>query len=198
MENEKILGLYGGTFDPPHIAHISLAKAFLKEFEGASLTVMPCLIPPHKQRLGGADGKARLEMARLAFKGIARVSDFEISKKRTSYTYLTVKHLMRRYPSRKICIIMGQDNLEILEKWREYRFLIEHCMFAVALRGGEVITPAVERLRGEYGAEIHLLAMERLDVSSTEIRRLLKENKSTEGLLPDGVEEYIKREGLYL
>ncbi len=197
MEN-KIIGLYGGTFDPPHLAHVALAKAFLQSFDGARLTVMPCLIPPHKIReAGGADGTHRLEMARLAFEGLGEVSDYELTREGTSYTYLTVMHLQKLYPQHKICIIMGQDNLEIMTKWREYEFLLKNCCFAVALRGDEAISPTVDTLRRDYGAEIHLLPMEKADVSSTEIRRRLRTGEDAEKLLPAKVYNYIKREGLY-
>lgn len=199
MEEKKLLGLYGGTFDPPHLAHVALASTFAQSFKGAKLVVMPCLIPPHKTRAaGGADGKHRLAMARLAFEGIAGVSDYELNKKRTSYTYLTVKHLQRQYPDYKICLIMGQDNLEIIEKWREHIFLLENCSFAVALRGDEAISPKIEVLRRDYGAEIYLLPMKKQDVSSTEIRKRINNGENAEDLLPTAVSEYIKREGLYL
>lgn len=195
----KILGLYGGTFDPPHKAHISLAKAFLKAFPKASLIVMPCRIPPHKTRdKKGADGKSRLEMARIAFENFGEVSSYELEKEGTSYTYLTVMHLQSLYPHRKICLIMGQDNLEIIEKWREYEYLLSHCAFAVSVRGGEAISPVIEELREKYCADITLLPMEREDVSSTQIREALRNGKSAKSLVTKEVYEYIKREGLYL
>lgn len=199
MEKEKLLGLYGGTFDPPHAAHRALAETFIKSFPFARLMVMPCLIPPHKiKAAGGANGEDRLAMAKLAFGDIATVSNYELGKKRTSYTHFTVKHLKRKYPKCKICLIMGQDNLEIIEKWKEYLYLLENCAFAVALRGDEEISPQIEYLRRRYKAEIYLLPMEKQDVSSTEIRKRLKTGEDTEGLLPAAVYEYIKREGLYL
>ncbi len=198
MENEKLLGLYGGTFDPPHKAHLALAKTFTQSAEGARLIVMPCLIPPHKTKAaGGADAADRLAMAKLCFEGVAEVSDYELNKKRTSYTHFTVKHLKRKYPKYKICLIMGQDNLEIIEKWKEYLYLLENCAFAVALRGDEEISPKIDYLRQRYKAEIYLLPMEKQNISSTEIRRRLIAGESTEGLLTDEVYDYIKREGLY-
>ena len=198
MEKEKLLGLYGGTFDPPHKAHLALAKSFAASFKDARLLVMPCLIPPHKTKAaGGADSHDRFEMCKLCFEGVGEVCDYELKKKRTSYTHFTVKHLKRRYPKHKICLIMGQDNLEIIEKWKEYLYLLENCAFAVALRGDEAISPKIDYLRQRYNAEIYLLPMEKQDVSSTEIRDILKSGEDTGRLLTDSVYEYIKREGLY-
>lgn len=197
---KELIGLYGGTFDPPHKAHLLLARAFLKRFESSRLIVMPCLVPPHKERLGGANGKQRLEMARLCFGGTERVSvsDYELNNPRTSYTYLTVKHLMEENPGCRICLIMGQDNLMIMEKWKEYRFLLDNCTLAVAVRGGEPINDAVESLKEKYGAEIHLLEMERSPLSSTEIRRLIARDEDVSKHITKDVYKYIKREGLYL
>lgn len=196
---KDMIGLYGGTFDPPHLAHISVAKAFLKAFPTARLIVMPCLIPPHKTRLGGADDRQRLEMARICFEGLERttVSDFELKQNRTSYTYLTVMALREQFPDRRICLIMGQDNLDIFEKWREYRYLLENCTIAAAVRGKAEISPAIDRLRSEHGADIRLLPMKRQDISSTEIREGIAQGKGRRFLTKE-VYEYIKKEGLYL
>lgn len=196
---EKLLGLYGGTFDPPHNAHLMMAEAFLKQFEGSSLVVMPCLIPPHKQRQGGATAEKRLEMLRLCFGDMAgvSVSNFELKNDRTSYTYLTVQHLMEEYPDSKICLIMGQDNLMIMEKWKEYRFLLENCVLVTTLRGDEPIDDAIEHLRHSYGADIRILNMEKTPLSSTAVREKLEKGEDVGGMIPGRVYEYIKREGLY-
>lgn len=200
MEKKGLLGLYGGTFDPPHRAHLALAKAFTAAFPEAELLIMPCLIPPHKVReAGAASGEDRLAMARLAFDGLERtsVSDYELRAEGTSYTYLTVQHLKEQYPNKRLCLIMGQDNLAIMEKWREYRYLLDNCALAVAVRGDEPIVGDVERLRQSYGAEIHILTMERDDVSSTEVRRLIREGAGAEEYLRGAVLDYIMGRGLY-
>lgn len=197
---DKLLGLYGGTFDPPHKAHIEVARAFLNGFAGASLTVMPCLIPPHKTRdTGGADAKHRLEMTRLCFGGIegVTVSDYELCRDGTSYTYLTVKHLMAENPNARVCLIMGQDNLLILEKWKEYRFLLDNCTVAVAVRGGEPLSPAVAELRSKYGADIRILNMQSYPLSSTAVRRAVSLGLPYGNGVTQEVAEYIKSEGLY-
>ncbi len=200
MEQKRLLGLYGGTFDPPHRAHVALAKAFTDAFPEAELLIMPCLIPPHKVReAGAAEGEDRLAMARLAFGELERtgVSDYELRSEGTSYTYLTVKHLKEQYPQRRLCLIMGQDNLAIMEKWREYRYLLANCSLAVAVRGDEPISGDVERLREAYGADIHLLNMEKDEVSSTTVRRIIREGGNPEEYLKGTVLDYIRSHRLY-
>ncbi len=197
---DNIIGLYGGTFDPPHLAHLSVAKAFLSQFDRASLVIMPCLIPPHKTRkTGGAEAIQRLAMARACFGSLPRtsVSDFEITKEGTSYTYLTVQHLLETNGDAKICLIMGQDNLEIMESWREYRYLLDTCIIAVALRGDEEISPVVESLRAKYGADIRVLHTEKSPLSSTAIRRLVRFGLPFDRAVTKEVRDCIIGEGLY-
>lgn len=197
---DKLLGLYGGTFDPPHKAHLEVANAFLNGFEGASLTVMPCLIPPHKMRdTGGANEHHRLNMTKLCFgslKGV-NVSDYELKSGGTSYTYLTVNHLQEENPKAKICLVMGQDNLLIIEKWREYRYLLDNCVIAVAVRGGEPLSPMVQALGDKYGADIRILNMDSFPLSSTAVRRAVRLGLPFGDMVTNGVEAYIKSEGLY-
>lgn len=197
---EKIVGLYGGTFDPPHLAHLGVARAFLKEFPQARLVIMPCLIPPHKTRkTGGAEADQRLEMSRACFGALPRTSvdDYELTKEGTSYTYLTVNHLQDLYGDARICIVMGQDNLEIMESWREYRYLLDTCIIAVAVRGDEALSPIIDGLREKYGADIRILHTEKSPLSSTEVRRLVSLGLPCDHAVTKEVANYISREGLY-
>lgn len=197
---EKMIGLYGGTFDPPHLAHLGVAKAFLKAYPEAELVVMPCLIPPHKARsTGGADGESRLSMARLCFGSLPRttVSDYEIRKEGVSYTYLTVRHLLENTKGAKVCLIMGQDNLEIMESWREYEYLLKGCAIAVALRGDEPLSPVVDKLRSKYGADIRLLRTEKSPLSSTAIRRMAALGLPYRHTVTGEVADHMASKGLY-
>lgn len=197
---ENIIGLYGGTFDPPHLAHLGVARAFLKSFPNSRLVVMPCLIPPHKTRsTGGADEKSRLDMARLCFGSLPRttVSDYELKREGVSYTYLTVRHLLEENQGARICLVMGQDNLEIMEKWKEYRYLLDNCVLAVAVRGDEALSPIMDRLRHEYGADIRLLHTEKSPLSSTDIRRLAGLGLSYGDAVTREVADYMASNCLY-
>ncbi len=198
---EKLIGLYGGTFDPPHNAHFAVAQSFVSSFPHSSLTVMPCFVPPHKAvARGGASPEARLEMARLCFERLPRtsVSDMELSAGGTSYTYLTVQRLMRLYPESKVCLLMGYDNLEIFEKWRNFRFLLENCKLAVVGRGSMEAEEKAAFFRKEYGADITVLPMELSALSSTAIRGSLAEGVLPEEALSRPVCDYIESRGLYM
>lgn len=197
---EKIIGLYGGTFDPPHLAHLGVAAAFLDAFPDSRLVVMPCLIPPHKTRMsGGADGESRLAMSRLCFGSLPRVtvSDYELKAEGVSYTYLTVRHLLQTEDGVRVCLIMGQDNLEIMESWREYRYLLDNCIIAVALRGDEPLNPVIDKLRGQYGADIRVLHTEKSPLSSTEIRRLKGLGLPYRHTVTGEVADYMENKHLY-
>ncbi len=197
---ERLLGLYGGTFDPPHRAHAEVARCFLAENPGARLIVMPCFMPPHKTRSEGcAPAEDRLAMARLCFGGLKDtfVSDFELKQGGTSYTFRTVKHLQTENPGEKICLIMGQDNLLIIEKWREYRYLLENFVIFAAVRGDTPLLPEALRLREKYNADIRALRMESFPLSSTDVRRAVREGAPLGGTVCAEVEEYIKSRGLY-
>ncbi len=197
---EKIIGLYGGTFNPPHNAHLAVAKSFLESFPDSKLTVMPCFVPPHKAvKKGGAGPEARLEMAKLCFGTLegASVSDMELAAGGTSYTYLTVKRLEELYPDRKVCLLMGYDNLDIFEQWRNYSFLLEHCKLAVVGRGDDTANEKARFFSEKYGADICVLPMDLSALSSTQIRNALAKGEGCEEHMPAAVCEYIEENGLY-
>lgn len=196
---EKIIGIYGGTFDPPHKAHLSVAKSFLSAFPDSRLLIMPCFVPPHKaQSKGGASPEARLQMARLCFdEARVSVSDMELAAGGTSYTYLTVQRLKEIYPESKLCLLMGYDNLEIFEKWRNFRFLLENCKIAVLGRGSIRAEEKAAFFREKYGADITVLSMKLSALSSTKIRNAIESGAAWEDDVSPSVRDYIKTTGLY-
>ena len=112
------IGLYGGTFSPPHLGHIRAAECFKEGAELDKLIVMPAGIPPHKAVNNPIDQKKREEMVRIAFEGIGEVSDYEMKKEGASYTYLTLRWLKEQYDA-DIYLCMGEDMFLSLDKWRE-------------------------------------------------------------------------------
>ena len=116
----KKIGLYGGTFNPPHKEHINIAKSVLKELGLDLLILIPSYISPHKIGVEVADGPKRLEMLNLAFKNQSKiiVSDYEICKKDVSYTYLTVEYFKNLYKDSQFYLIVGSDMLENFPKWK--------------------------------------------------------------------------------
>ncbi len=195
---KKLIGLYGGTFDPPHNAHLSLAKCFLEAFPDAELVVMPCYGPPHKeQSRGGASPAQRLEMAKRCFEKLPRtsVSDMEIKASEMSYTYLTVDKL--KTENTQIAIIMGQDNLKIIEKWRKFEYLLRECKIVAVGRGGDGAKQDADAIREKYKADVTVLPMPQSKLSSTEIRRRLFFGDDCSASVPQSVLEYIYDEELY-
>lgn len=117
MKKKKI-GLYGGTFSPPHYGHIRAAESFISGVELDELYVMPANIPPHKMIDAGDDPKIRLEMCRAAFGDIPKVtvSDYEIEKSGVSYTIDTLEHLTEN--GEEVYLLCGDDMFLTLESWR--------------------------------------------------------------------------------
>lgn len=200
---KDIIGIFGGTFNPPHLTHTALAKEFVKQIKPKKLLIFPCFMPPHKAMANGsATPEDRLEMARLAFGGIeeAEVSDFELRREESSYTYLTVEHLKTLYKDEELCLLMGYDNLFIFEKWRRFEYLLQNCRLVVADRGegnDSKLNAQVERLEKLYGAKITVLKTEKNAVSSSKIREALENGNEKDIPIDRKVLEYIKNRGLY-
>lgn len=194
------IGLYGGTFDPPHMGHLYLAEDFYKECSCDLLIVMPSFIPPHKQGTHTC-ACARYEMARLAFLALGEkgfnytVSSFEIEKNDTSYTIETVNHLLKEFGVEKICMCVGSDMLYCFESWKCADELMKKCVLYSKAREENEYSKLCGHgryLEEKYGAEIHVMNGTVLEVSSTELR-----NSEKNSFIDSRVSDYIKKQGLY-
>lgn len=195
------LGLYGGTFDPVHSGHVTAALRFYDELGLDRLIIMPALIPPHKAS-DAESPEDRLEMLRLAFSDCGRniiVSDYEISRGGTSYTYLTLEHLAPQCDS--LFLLCGTDMFLTLDNWVKPEIIFKLCTPVIVRREShspEDEIKAAERLyREKYGVECLSITGEPLEVSSTEIREKLINDGCVANLLPEKVDSYIKTKGLY-
>lgn len=194
------IGLFGGTFDPPHIGHTELAYDFYRSSNPDLLIVMPSFIPPHKANYGTSPS-ARFEMTKLAFLPLGElgvnyiVSDYEISKADTSYTIDTVNYLLKRYCVEKIDLCVGSDMLFYFEKWKSAEQLMQKCVIYTKERFQNEHTSLcdyADYLTEKYGAEIHIMPGQVVEISSTELR-----NDSRCALISPAVSEYMKKNGLY-
>ncbi len=190
--------IFGGTFNPIHSEHIKIIKHLAGlEFIDRVL-VIPTYIPPHKTAEYLAKEEDRLNMCRIAVKGIGKVyvSDFEIKRKSTSYTYYTVEAL--KSEKEKLFVVCGGDMAITLDTWHRYDELKKMCAFLVIDRPGTCSKELKEYLDRlcEDGAEIHYTQCITEDVSSTELRTKLK-IKGSDCQVPLKVMEYIKEKGLY-
>ena len=196
------IGIYGGTFNPPHIGHITAAAQAVETLGLDRLLMIPDRIAPHKQLPGNsATAEQRLDMLRIAAKGCpkAEVSDMELRREGISYTYLTVEQLRKEYPQAKLYLLMGTDMFLSFLSWKEPERILQHVTLAVMYRGdkGEAAAIEAQKVKMEaMGAEIALVKNDVVNISSTQMRRLLAFRCAGE-LLPEGVLDYIRENRLY-
>ncbi len=199
MTNER-LGLYGGTFAPPHLGHVRALGVFLAAVRPDRTLVMPTGIPPHKSKAEGDTPQARLEMCRAAFGDMpgVEISDYEIAKNGPSYTVETLRHL--EAPGREIVLLCGSDMFLTLGRWFRAEEIFRRAVVAGLAREadcGEEMRAAAEDYERRFGARVILLDGEPLELSSTDVRRAIREGEDLSPYLPGAVAEIIRREGLY-
>lgn len=193
-------GLFGGTFNPPHIGHISVADKAVESLGLDRLIVMPTGTPPHKELSDGApDAEARLEMTRLAAADTPRaeVSDMEIRREGRSYTADTVRAILSESPDTELWLVVGDDMFFSFERWYDSRWLLANVSLAVFARSDRMdeIRSRAEKLRAG-GARVRVVEKEVVEISSTEIRAALPKRGGRK-YLSDPVYSYIIRNRLY-
>lgn len=197
------VGMYGGSFDPPHAGHIRDAAQAAKALGLERLVLIPVAVAPHKAaHTDAASGADRLAMLERSVRGIPglEVSDLELRRQGPSYTVDTLTQLRRDYPGQELVLLMGTDMFLSFESWYRAGDICRLARLAVMRRGdpGEerLLLVQKEALEQEMGARVTLVDNEPLAVSSTQIRRLLAFRCAGEYLMP-GVEAYIREHGLY-
>jgi nicotinate-nucleotide adenylyltransferase len=190
------VGLFGGTFNPIHVGHLRVAEEALRQLGLAKVVFLPTGRPPHREVADGVPGELRYEMVRLAIQGRPgmEVSRMELECDGPCYTIDTVREMKRRYPQ-GVAYILGADAFLAIQTWREWQELLASCPFIVAPREG--ITRDIFNREPFSWAEVYFLDMEEIDLSSTDIRRRYREGLPTSGLVPEAVDEFIRRRGLY-
>lgn len=189
------IGIFGGTFNPPHLTHVKLVQCAKKQLELDEVIVVPCGDPPHKRC--ETDKYTRLRLTQLAFDGIAAVSDYEINAKGKSYTVLTLRHIKEMYPDAELYLIIGGDSLKNFGKWRLPEEIAQLAKLAVANRGRKTSRAVVNRIQTKYNAEIVFLDVKPDSVNSTEIRLMCQFGKDISDYVPQQVAQYIARNDLY-
>lgn len=189
------IGVFGGTFNPPHNGHVRLAKAAADELKLDKLLVIPSCIPPHKIAAKLADGQERLEMCRLAFGCDPRfeVSPIELERGSRSYTVETLRELKALYPDSELYFIVGSDMLESFDKWYLWQEILSLSVLCAASRE-EGYSPDLSRF-GKLAERIKIITLDPLEVSSTQIRNSAGEVSPE--LLDPKVAAYIREHGLY-
>ena len=196
------IGIYGGTFNPPHIGHIRAAAHAVRALKLDKLLLIPDRIAPHKiLPEGSATPGQRLEMLQLAADGAAgmEVSDLELRREGVSYTYLTIEELAAQYPGDELVLLMGTDMFLSFHTWRHPEKILAKASLGVFYRGERDELKRISQRKQEMeanGATVYLLENPVVDISSTQLRRLLIFG-CADVFLPEGVGSYIREKGLY-
>ncbi|MEN6368425.1 MAG: nicotinate-nucleotide adenylyltransferase [Thermotogota bacterium] len=190
------VGLLGGTFDPPHNAHLAVAKVALRQFELSRIVFVPNGIPPQKSVSDGVTSEDRYRMACQAITGCRQfsVSRVEIDRDGPSYTIDTIRAMKEDCPE-GVCFILGADQMSEIETWREPRALLDSVSFVVAPRAG-ISLSFLARPPFDV-ASVHVLDMGEVDLSSTAVRDRVARGESIEAWVPRSVARYIEEHGLY-
>jgi nicotinate-nucleotide adenylyltransferase len=192
------LGVFGGTFDPPHHGHLALAEWARAELGLERVLFVPAGDPPHKRRAGLSSVAHRVAMTRLAVRGnpAFAVSTIEASRRGPSWTADTIRALAAAHPRARLHLLMGADMFATFATWREPDEIARHAVLVVALRPGSRVprrVPAPVRA----GRGVVWLSNPGLDVSSSALRERARAGRSLRYLVPDAVDRYVQRHRLY-
>jgi nicotinate-nucleotide adenylyltransferase len=195
------VGVLGGTFNPPHIAHLLCAQEAHDQVGLDGVLLMPVAVPPHKDADGDPGPAARLAMCELCAAGDDRleVSDLEVRRGGPSYTVDTLRALHASRPGVDLTFIVGGDMASSLPTWRAPQEVFGLARLAVAEREGARRADILERLATIPGAvdRVDFFDLPRMDVSSSLVRRRVAAGRPIRYLVTDPVAEYIAQHGLY-
>lgn len=189
-------GLFGGTFNPIHVGHLKVAEEARRQFGLREVIFIPTGTPPHREVADGVPGELRYEMVHRAIAGRPglSVSRVELDRPGPAYTVDTIELLRGAHPE-GVVYIVGADIFSQIEIWHDWPKLLTSCPFVVAPRPGVDLrvfrTPPFDR------AEIHVLRMTPIALSSSEVRRRYRLGLPTAGLVPEEVDRFIRERGLY-
>ena len=198
----KKIGLFFGSFNPIHIGHLILANYILEHSDMKELWFVVSPQNPFKDKKSLLKDHNRLDMVQLAIKNYPkmRASNVEFSLPTPSYTIDTLTYLQEKHPDYSFSLIMGEDNLKSLHKWKNYELLLKNHQVIVYPRIlGEDKKDVFESLRLTVAQHenIHKIDAPIIELSATEIRNMIKEGKNTRPMLPPEVFEYLDGSSFY-
>ena len=185
------LGILGGTFDPIHLGHMRMAEVAREKMRLDKVIFVPSHLPPHKRSAGLSSSKIRLKMAHIAVESNPHfeVSSFETERPGKSYSIETVRHFKNIFPSTKFFFIIGTDAFAKLHQWKNIEEILKMVEFVVVNRHGN--------FNSHQRIKHHSVLMPGMDISSSNIRQLVRQEKSIRYLVPEVVREYIEQHNLY-
>lgn len=189
------VGLYFGTFNPIHIGHLIIAN-HMAEF--GDLDQLWLVVTPHnplKKKSTLLDDRQRLEMVHLATEDYPKLkpSDIEFGFPQPNYTVNTLAHLQEKFPSHSFSLIMGEDNLNSLHKWKNHEFILQNHDIYFYPR----INPDTINAKLQNHPRIHRIDAPVMEISSTAIRNGIKDGKNVMPMLPYKVGQYVEHNLLY-
>ncbi len=198
----KKIGIMGGTFNPIHFGHLFLAENAYEQLCLDRVLFIPSKNPPHKDKPEDITEQQRVDMIRLAIKGNPHfeLSTIELERDGMTYTADTMSILKMQNPDTDYYFIVGADSLFMMHKWYQPQVIFDSCTIAAANRDHgdqEALAKQVELLKQQFNANIILLNMPTMQVSSCDIRERVAERKSVRYYLPGEVLDYIEIQRLY-
>lgn len=196
------IGIYGGSFSPPHNGHLSAARLLLEEAGVDRLFILPAGVPPHKTLDPDESPEHRLAMTRLAFADLPRteVSDWEMTRSGKSYTVLTLEHFSA--PDRQLVLLVGTDMFLTLDRWYRAEDIFALAEIVCVRRELDKATTGeieekISQYREHFGARIRLMDERVVVLSSTELRGIASAGGDLSAYLPGNVAAYIEENHLY-
>ena len=194
------IGLFGGSFNPPHRGHLHLAESVHEALELDEVWLIPSKISPHRSMAAYAPERDRFEMCRLAAEEYPwlRAEDYELRQEQVSYTFYTVEHFTEERTEDEFFLLMGSDMLLSFTTWHCWQEILRRVTLAgIAREEGEYerLEAAAEELR-QYG-RIEIVHVDSFTVSSTKIRELVKNSQDCSCYLPKKIVQYIRMQKLY-
>ncbi|MBC7421020.1 MAG: nicotinate (nicotinamide) nucleotide adenylyltransferase [Bdellovibrio sp.] len=210
------IGIFGGSFNPPHNGHVNSLTTVQKKMGFDQIHIIPNNQNPLKIPMDGPSNEHRSEMARLAFSTYGKqfsVNDIELKRGGKSFTIDTINELLKTHKSNELYLIIGADNFENLSEWKDYKKILELVNIVVTTRPGYQI-PETEEEWPDYlsklvaesdfgtlelttGRSVEFITLDDLDISSSELRKKLRLGRPAEKYIPLSVESYIKANNLY-
>jgi nicotinate-nucleotide adenylyltransferase len=211
------IGIFGGTFNPIHMAHLRIAEEIRDSFELFKVVFVPVATPPHKPLAENLSFEKRLAMVKMAIAGnpCFTFSDIEGKREGKSYSIDTLQLFRELYPEDEFYLIMGSDSFADFSTWKEYSSIFTCCNIVAIMRPGAAVTSLKDALpvdiRNEFcyhetekrlahksGHSVYYIVGTQLDISSTSIREITNKGRSIKYLVPDPVEQYIHKQRIYV
>lgn len=201
MTNQNI-AIMGGTFNPIHIGHLIAAQWVYDTGDFDKVLFMPSGQPPHKTNMPIIEKETRLKLCSLAIENTPYfdISDYEINKEGYTYTVDTIKYLKEEHTNTNYWLIIGADSVMNLLRWHNPEELLKICNFIVVNRANYIVEDMeyqIEMLRNNYRANIIAISIPNIEISSSNIRKRIFNNKPIKYLVPEKVEEYIITNNLF-